>query len=912
MDNPDSESQGMQEDSQQASQPMQQEDEAVEESMADALLQDEEPNREEEEEEGEDLLENAENDYRAQEGLDAYERDDDAEREAEEAGDMDYEARREAEEQLDRRDARRDRRRRAAFEEEDEDEDDEEVRARARRRRLERLAREQGVEADDIAEEDAAEPIGLNFEDVRGPIRQWVIQQTNKMAIMAKFRKFITKYNPAKDVEAGLEPKYKRAIREMAAKNNQSFVVNYNDMIPEPEYQALAMFVADAPIEVLKIFDEVARKVVEEEFPKYRKISQEVRIRIADLPLHDNLREIRHVHLNCLIRVMGVVTRRTGVFPQLKLVKYDCVKCGFVLGPISQNGVHEVQPQNCPECQSKGPFSINQEQTVYRNFQKIVLQEAPGTVPPGRLPRSKDIILTGDLIDQCRPGEQIEVTGVYTNNFDASLNKKNGFPVFSTVIEANHIESKSKGGSVELTEEDKAEIVRLSKDPQIAERIVASIGPSIYGHDDIKMALAMSLFGGQAKEVPGKHRIRGDINVLLLGDPGTAKSQFLKYAQQTAHRAVFTTGKGASAVGLTAAVHKDPITREWTLEGGALVLADQGVCLIDEFDKMNDQDRTSIHEAMEQQTISISKAGIVTTLQARCAVIAAANPVGGRYNSQTSFQQNVDLTEPILSRFDVLCVVRDLVDPEDDERLAAFVVNSHVKSHPALAADPEARAEREAHFPVPPQRYAAEGIEIIPQSLLRKYIAYARSHCNPVLRDVAVEKLQDLYAELRRESATGDGLTIAVRHLESIIRMSEAHARMHLRDHVKDEDLNVAIRVMLDSFISTQKFSLQRTLRRSFAKFIERKKDDFPLVYHLLRSLFNEKVAYYAAKARQGRPVPDVVEIEQSELAAKAKDRGITDLRWFYTSSTLAEHGYSVANNVIAKAMPPSMRPDAR
>ena len=190
------------------------------------------------------------------------------------------------------------------------------------------------------------------------------------------------------------------------------------------------------------------------------------------------------------------------------------------------------------------------------------------------------------------------------------------------------------------------------------------------------------MFGGQPKDVDKKHRIRGDINVLLLGDPGTAKSQFLKYIEKVYHRVVYTTGKGASAVGLTAGVHKDPITGEWTLEGGALVLADKGICLIDEFDKMNENDRTSIHEAMEQQSISISKAGIITSLQARCSVIAAANPIGGVYRPQFNFNDNVDLTDPILSRFDLLTVIRDEVEEEIDDQLATFVINSHMKSHP--------------------------------------------------------------------------------------------------------------------------------------------------------------------------------------------------------------------------------------
>lgn len=270
------------------------------------------------------------------------------------------------------------------------------------------------------------------------------------------------------------------------------------------------------------------------------------------------------------------------------------------------------------------------------------------------------------------------------------MNSKNGFPVFSTIIEANHINKKQdQFATFRLTEEDEKLIMNMSKDPRIQKRIIKSIAPSIYGHDDIKSAIALSLFSGVPKDINRKLRIRGDINVLLLGDPGTAKSQFLKYVEKTAHRSVFATGQGASAVGLTASVRKDPITREWTLEGGALVLADKGTCLIDEFDKMNDSDRTSIHEAMEQQSISISKAGIVTTLQARCAIIAAANPIRGRYNPTIPFQQNVELTEPILSRFDILCVVKDSVDPVKDELLARFVVGSHLRSHPKFDGETE-------------------------------------------------------------------------------------------------------------------------------------------------------------------------------------------------------------------------------
>jgi DNA replication licensing factor MCM2 len=334
-----------------------------------------------------------------------------------------------------------------------------------------------------------------------------------------------------------------------------------------------------------------------------------------------------------------------------------------------------------------------------------------------------------------------------------------------------------------LTEEDEREIRALSREPDIVDRIVRSMAPSIYGHYDVKTAVALSLFGGVSKQAQGKMSIRGDINVLLLGDPGTAKSQVLKYVEKTAHRAVFATGQGASAVGLTASVRRDPLTSEWTLEGGALVLADRGTCLIDEFDKMNDQDRTSIHEAMEQQTISISKAGIVTTLQARCAVVAAANPTGGRYNSTKPFSENVELTEPILSRFDILCVVRDLVEPTEDERLANFVIESHHRANPARPLRNENgdmvdndghlidtdgyRIDKEGRRMAPSQeeiaRRAAEQKQSeeekegeIPQELLRKYILYAREHCHPKLYQIDQDKVARLFADMRRESlATG-------------------------------------------------------------------------------------------------------------------------------------------------------------
>jgi DNA replication licensing factor MCM2 len=477
------------------------------------------------------------------------------------------------------------------------------------------------------------------------------------------------------------------------------------------------------------------------------------------------------------------------------------------------------------------------------------------------------------------------LTGVFTNSYDGSLNTANGFPVFATVIEANYVSKKDdKLAVASLTDEDVRAIQGLSKDERVGERIMASIAPSIYGHESVKRALALALFGGEAKDPGQKHKVRGDVNVLLCGDPGTAKSQFLKYVEKVAPRPVFTTGQGASAVGLTAYVQRSPITKEWTLEAGALVLADKGVCMIDEFDKMNDQDRTSIHEAMEQQTISISKAGIVTSLQARCSIIAAANPIGGRYDPSMTFAENVDLTEPILSRFDIICVVRDVVDPVEDENLARFVVGSHIRHHPS--APPTSGGGGESPSGHAHKAGAAEPID---QDLLRKYIIYSKEKVHPKLHQMDQDKVARLYANLRKESMRTGSIPITVRHIESIIRTAEAHARMHLREYVHSDDVDMAIRVMLESFIDTQKYSVMRNMRKAFASYLAYKKDNNELLLFILRQLAGDHLTFN--RNRYGGDL-DIVEVPEQEFVEKARQISIHSLAPFYESELFKQHKF--------------------
>ncbi|GLE10570.1 hypothetical protein PINS_up022744 [Pythium insidiosum] len=680
----------------------------------------------------------------------------------------------------------------------------------------------------------------------------------------------------------------------MAQRNEQSLEIEIGDVIHS--MSMIAAWIVEAPKEMLAILEEVARDVVLALFPYYDTIHHEVFVRILDLPGTEKLRDLRTAHLNFLIKVSGVVTRRTSVFPQLKLVKVNCPACHTVLGPFTQQSHQEIKLNACPECQYRGAFAINHEQTVYRNYQKITLQESPGSVPPGRVPRSKDVILVGDLIDKARPGDEVAVTGVYTNTPDPTLNLRDGFPVFRTVIEANHVERRADVlGSKILTAEDKKAILRLAKHPNVGQMLINSVAPSIYGHTHVKTALALSLFGGKAKFIKNS-RVRGDINVLLVGDPGTAKSQFLKFCKKTAPRAVYSTGKGASAVGLTAGVSRDPFTKEWVLQGGALVLADKGVCLIDEFDKMNEQDRTSIHEAMEQQSISVSKAGIVTSLQARCAVIAAANPIGGRYNPARTFAENVELTDPILQRFDALCVLQDKVDPVDDERLADFVISSHMRSNPMRGDDNGGDEDDEGTRPEEEEGDVVVGHEWWrrererrqrahdhqPGAAGKKYILYARTYVNPVMTsDLDHAQGRDvLRAAAARLATHGCRADRGAPHRVAVSAWRRRTPACTCVTTCATTTSIMAIRVMTESLCEAQKYTFKRQWRRLFRPYLTYRQDNNVLLMHVLHELFQSAHAYQQLKMQtQRKPSQQQQQltVRGADLLAKAKAVGIYD-----------------------------------
>jgi DNA replication licensing factor MCM2 len=663
------------------------------------------------------------------------------------------------------------------------------------------------------------------------------------------FQQFLIKFAP----EGQEEPKYPDLLNKMSEEFHKHLDVSFVHL--QQWSPNLALWIAEEPAKVLPILNETLLSEAERKFETYRLIratdENELRVAVHSFPLGEPIRELNTKHLNKLVNVNGVITKRSVVSNQVKRLYLRCAKCNFPSGPFDVVEEKDLKPGSCIECQSKGPWRVDRQKTLYRNHQKVTLQESPSSVEPGKMPRSKEVILTGDMVDSVRPGDKMDLTGIYRCIYDAGTNARTCFPVYRTELFAVHIKCKGDVKEVSITDDMQARIRELAASPNIRERFIASMAPSIYGMHHVKTAIALSLMSGQPKIAAGKHRIRGDINTLVVGDPGLAKSQFLKYIEQTFPRAVYTTGKGASAVGLTAAVTRNE-HGEFELQGGAMVLADDGICLIDEFDKMNDQDRTSIHEAMEQQSISIAKAGIVASLQARCAVVAVGNPVDGRYDAQRTFAQNVNLSDPILSRFDVLCVLRDEGDPVQDERLADHVICSHIRSHPDANSDDKTvqpkMAQQKSH------------LEPIDQELLKSYIVYARQRVFPKITNIDKEKLATFYRLIRAEAFKSGGAPMTARHVESIVRMSEAFARIELREHVLPKDLDNAIAMMFESFAQSQKHQVAEELRQKFRRYISHATPMGDQVMSLLEKSFKDRTEQIRL-SRPGGEAPEIAEV---------------------------------------------------
>ncbi|MEX0569497.1 MAG: AAA family ATPase, partial [Candidatus Njordarchaeota archaeon] len=494
--------------------------------------------------------------------------------------------------------------------------------------------------------------------------------------IESQFKSFITNFVVPGDDGAPIFL-YLKMIETLFDEKSRSVVISYSDLAMENP--SLARFLLERPKEALKIFDRALRNVIREihkDVPE--SVINRYRIRVKDIGPEIAIREIfSSDNINRIVAFRALVVRVAQVKQFLRRAVYICESCGRAF-PYESDEFYS-KPRSCayPDCPNTNPnkFILAKEGKEFEEYQEIVVQELPEELPPGKLPESCTIIVYGDLVDKVRPGDRIKITGIVLAAPERRL-VEGRKPLFKTYVEAVFFEKQeTEEEEVQLTEAEIHEILSLKKDPNLEQRIINSICPSVYGLESIKKAIAAQLFGGVPKVYPDGTKVRGDIHILLLGDPGTAKSQLLKYVAGLAPRAIYTSGKGSTAAGLTAAVIR---TEDgWALEAGVLVLCDKGIACIDEFDKMREEDRRSIHEALEQQTVSIAKAGIVATLNARTSVLAAANPKYGRYYPNRGLKENLDLPPPILSRFDLIFVLRDKPEPQRDAELAEHILQLH-------------------------------------------------------------------------------------------------------------------------------------------------------------------------------------------------------------------------------------------
>ncbi len=567
--------------------------------------------------------------------------------------------------------------------------------------------------------------------------------------------------------------KYRQRISQMAVSGKTSLIVDFEDILIFDN--KLAEELRERPDEYLKHANNAAYAQLQTEDPEYaEKIAEKgetVTARIVRLLDTAQLRKLGSDHIGKLVMIEGIVVRSTPVRPMVMRAAFKCKRCGETTA-LDQSGQFLKAPFTCsnPSCGAKGMFDFIQEESTFIDSQDLRIQERPEDLPPGQLPRTLHVKLVGgEIVDVARPGDHVSIVGI-VRAVSPTLPRVGKFRTFILHVDANSIEVLGKEPEIAIpSPEEEEKILELAKDAWIHRKIMNSIAPSIYGYDHIKEALMYLLFGGVPKSLPDI-TIRGEMNALLIGDPGTAKSQLLQYVARIAPRGLYTSGRGTTAAGLTAAVIREK-GGGMSLEAGALVLADKGIACIDEMDKMRPEDRVAIHEAMEQHTVSVAKGGIVATLNARTAILAAANPALGRYEPHRNIAENISLPVTILSRFDLIFVIRDVPNKEIDDKMSEHILEIHKKGL----------------SPVEPP---------IASELLRKYISYAKG-IKPVLTKEALQRLKDFYLAMRSASETeGSPVAITARQLESLVRIAEARARAALRKEVSAEDAEAAIAIM--------------------------------------------------------------------------------------------------------------------
>jgi replicative DNA helicase Mcm len=564
--------------------------------------------------------------------------------------------------------------------------------------------------------------------------------------------------------------KYFDRINNMMAANSTSLLVDYIDFDTfKPD---LAKKITDDPDEMLEAFNKAVFSVLNEIHPDYaEEISNNIKVRIGNYTVQKGLREINAEAINKLIGVSGMVVRTSEVKPLAKKIGYRCLSCGEI-NEAQLKSLVLKKPLKCKQCSEK-ELEMDPDTSIFIDFQMVRLQELPEDLPAGHLPHYLEVTVIGDLVDQCRPGDRILLTGIVRIEQE-QLFQHVKTSLFKLRMEGNNIEYLGgRAGDkdnrtmerIEISNEDEKRIFALANKSNSYDILISSYAPHIYGHEVIKEVILLLIVGSVTKILDDGSARRGDINVLLVGDPGTAKSEMLKFAAKIAPRGLYTSGRGTTAAGLTAAVLRDK-SGIMMLEAGAVVLGDQGLVCIDEFDKIKPEDRSALHEVMEQQTCSVAKGGIVATLNARTSILAAANPLYGKYDPFKNITENINLPIPLLTRFDIVYVIRDTPEREKDNLIASHILEIH--------RDTERNSQ-----------------SVIDTDIFSKYLAYSKN-MEPKLTVEAIDKIRDYYMKMRNVESEGM-ITVTPRQLEGLVRLATARSKLLLKDYVDSEDAERAI-----------------------------------------------------------------------------------------------------------------------
>ncbi|VVB78583.1 Minichromosome maintenance protein MCM [uncultured archaeon] len=555
---------------------------------------------------------------------------------------------------------------------------------------------------------------------------------------------------------------YKKEVGESIRKGQKVVFVNFSDLASNSPMLAEALI--GNPEEMIQILEVALEETGLIKGP---------RIRFNDLPETQKvkIRTIRATHLNQLIFFEGLVRQASDVRPQVVNAKFECPACGTVIS-VLQIEKKFREPTRC-SCGRKGQFTILSKTMV--DAQRLVIEEAPDSLTGGEQPRRMSVFLKEDLVEprmeeKTTPGSKVRVLGVL-KEVPIPLPTGSISTRFDLALEANNlVPMESSYEDLDISDEDERQIIEISTDPELFKKLRESVAPSIWGYDEIKEALVLQMFGGVRKVSGDGTTSRGDIHLFLIGDPGVAKSVTLKFISNIAPRGRYIVGKAATGAGITATVVKDEFLKGWALEAGAMVLANKGIVCIDEIEKMDATDRSAMHEALEQQTVTISKANVQATLTAQTSVLAAGNPKYGRFEPTQPITQQIDLPPALINRFDLIFVLRDLPNKFQDESIATHVLNMHQRK------DTKSSIDRE---------------------LFRKYVAYAKQRVEPKLTDEAVNEIKDFYIKMRNMSTAGESgsISISARQLQGLVRLAEAHAKSRLSPTVEREDSQVAIRL---------------------------------------------------------------------------------------------------------------------